>query len=101
MLTQGEKDIVGWLVLLLVVIFMTMNVANANDDHDHDDKELIWWPWWFVSGYILSSQVIGEILDTLGLTECKTTRCDQHINQRSRKLLNYDETLSPKEANIW
>ena len=50
---------------------------------------------------LLSSQVIGEILDTLGLTECKTTRYDQHINQRSRKLLNYDETLSPKESRGW
>ena len=48
-----------------------------------------------------SSQVIGEILDTLGLTECKTTRYDQHINQRSRKLLNYDKTLTPKESKGW
>ena len=50
---------------------------------------------------LLSSQVIGEILDTLGLTECRTTRCDQHINQRSRKLLNYDKTLKPKESKGW
>ena len=50
---------------------------------------------------LLSSQVIGEILDTLGLTECRTTRYDQHINQRSRKLFNYDETLSPKESKSW
>ena len=48
-----------------------------------------------------SSQVIGEILDTLGLTECRTTRCDQHINQSSRKLLNYDETPTPKESKGW
>ena len=50
---------------------------------------------------LLSSQVIGEILDTLGLTECKTTRCYQHINQRSRKLLNCDETLKPQESKGW
>ena len=101
-MTQCEKDFVSWSVLLLVVILMMSNIANANDDHDHDDQ----WSginmmalMFFES--LLSSQVIGEILDTLGLTECKTTRYDQHINQRSRKLLNYDETLSPKEANIW
>ena len=39
MMTQGEKDIVSWSVLLLVVILMKRNIVNANDDHDHDYQE--------------------------------------------------------------